>query len=205
MRRLARRSLLLFAFLLIALAPNGCRRLDVLPGLTELEKKGWEPYDSQRTGGLVGYWPMTIDGDPNPHRKSMEVGLTVAQLDETFISDGLSVNGPVTFVELFAGKHHRYRVYDDSIFRPYWAWGLGLVGAMSDWEIETFPHEEDWDLRFAFYMRGGLNIHLGPFALGLGARYRSTATVALNSDNTDFQRRGKLTAAQFFATMSLQW
>ena len=145
----------------------------------------------------------------------MEVGFTAARLnetiDETIGGTNLSVSGPVTFVELFAGKHHRYRVYDDSIVRPYWAWGLGLVGAMSDWKVDenagaaTYPHEDDWDARFSLYIRGGLNIHLGPFALGLGARYRSTSTITLSSDNTDFSRRGKITAAQFFATMSLQW
>ena len=139
----------------------------------------------------------------------MEVGFTVAQVDETFDEtvggNYLIVSGPVTFAELFAGKHHRYRVYDDSIFRPYWAWGVGLVGAMSDWAIDAFPDEDDRDVGFSFYIRGGLNIQLGPFALGLGARYRSTATVKLSSDNTDFTRRGKLTAAQIFATMSLQW
>ena len=115
----------------------------------------------------------------------------------------------MTFAELFAGKHHHYRVYDESIFRPYWAWGLGLVGAMSDWEISdgttTYSDEDDWDVRFTFYMRGGMNIRLGPFALGLGVRYRWTPTVTLSSDNTDFARRGKITAAQLFATMSQQW
>jgi hypothetical protein len=191
---------------------GGCTRGELLVGRTEFEKDGWEPYDVQETVGVITYWPITAYEDPESRRTAVEFGLIGSYADESFafnspVQGPIDIEGPVVFGEALIGMEYRYNVYPDSIFRPYWSWGGSVTGAGHDLDFESKSrshHGRQGDAGLGLYVRVGLEIQLGPVALDLGGRYRTTTTMSLNSPDSEFRMRAKATAFQYFLGIRFQ-